>query len=163
MKIRDAMIEDLPSMLAIYNEAIRNLTATFDLVDQTIEEREKWFHKFNRKYPLIVAEHNGEIAGYCGLSAYNPKAAYANTVELSIYLSEKHRGYGIGGKLMMEVIKRAKKLGYHTIIAGITEGNDASVKLHEKFGFEIAGRLKEVGYKFGKWQNVLYLQLILNE
>jgi L-amino acid N-acyltransferase len=162
MNIRDAKLEDLPEMLAIYNEAIRNLTATFDLMEQSIEERELWFNKYGGNYPLLVAELNGEIVGYCGLSPYNAKAAYARTVELSIYLSDKHRGKGIGSELMNAIIEKAKMLEFHTIIAGITEGNDGSVKLHEKFGFEFAGKLKEVGFKFGQWQHVLYHQLLLH-
>lgn len=161
MNIRDARIEDLPALLDIYNDAIRNLTATFDLVEQTLEERKIWFKKYGGNYPLIVAEFDGEIAGYCGLSPYNSKEAYAKTVEVSIYLSDKYRGNGIGLTLMKEIIQRARELQFHTIIAGITEGNDASVKLHEKFGYEYAGRLKEVGFKFEQWQHVLYYQLIL--
>jgi phosphinothricin acetyltransferase len=92
---------------------------------------------------------------------YNEKAAYARTAEVSIYLSNRFRGKGIGGALMTEILKRAKELDFHAIIAGITEGNDVSVKLHEKFGFKLAGRITEVGFKFGQWQNVLYLQLTL--
>ncbi|MGM0902254.1 MAG: N-acetyltransferase family protein [Bacillota bacterium] len=161
MIIRKANIADLPAMLDIYNSAILNLTATFDLVEQTIEQREQWFYKFGNQYPLIVADVNGEIAGYCGITPYNAKEAYAKTVEISIYLSDKHRGKGIGNALMKNIINQARELGYHTIIAGITEGNDASVRLHEKYGFEFAGKLKEVGFKFGEWQNVLYLQLLL--
>jgi L-amino acid N-acyltransferase len=160
--IRKANLADLPAMLDIYNGAILNLTATFDLVEQTIEQREQWFHKFGEQHPLIVAEVNGEIAGYCGISPYNAKEAYAKTVEISIYLSDKHRGKGIGNALMKDIIDRSRELGFHTIIAGITEGNDASIRLHEKYGFEFAGKLKEVGFKFGEWQNVLYLQLLLN-
>mgnify|MGYP005828999005 CR=1 FL=1 len=163
MIIRKATIDDLPAMLAIYNEAILNLTATFDLEEQTLDQREQWFYKYDERYPLMVAEVNGEVTGYCGISPYNAKQAYATTVEISIYLSDKHRGKGIGQALMRDMIKRAKELQYHTIIAGITEGNDGSVHLHEKFGFEFAGKLKEVGYKFGQWQNVLYLQLLLNK
>jgi L-amino acid N-acyltransferase len=158
--IREAEIRDLPAMLDIYNDAIRNLAATFDLTEQSLEEREVWFRKFGDQYPLIVAEIDGEIAGYCGLSPYNPKAAFAKTVELSIYLSDRHRGKGAGGALMKEILTRGKQAGFHTVIAGITAGNDVSVKLHEKFGFEFAGRLKQVGYKFGQWHDVIYMQLL---
>ncbi|MCM3585610.1 N-acetyltransferase family protein [Mesobacillus maritimus] len=148
-------------MLEIYNEAIRNLTATFDLEEQTLNQREQWFAKYNEQFPLIIAELDGEVLGYCGISSYNPKEAYAKTVEISIYLSANARGRGIGKILMEDMIGRAKSLGFHTIIAGITEGNDSSVRLHEHFGFDFAGKLKEVGFKFGEWQNVLYYQLLL--
>jgi L-amino acid N-acyltransferase len=159
--IREAAINDLPAMLDIYNDAIKNLTATFDLEEQSLEQRKYWFEKYGGNYPLIVAEIQGEIAGYSGLSPYNEKAAYQHTTELSVYLSQKHRGKGIGTSLLHEILHRARDLQYHSIIAGITHGNEASVKLHEKFGFELAGRLREVGFKFGQWQDVCYYQLML--
>lgn len=81
-------------------------------------------------------------------------------MELSIYLTSKHRGAGIGSLLMEEIITRAKKHRFHAIIGGITTGNTGSVRLHEKFGFHHAGHLREVGYKFGKWHNVDYYQLL---
>lgn len=159
--IREAVIDDLPAILEIYNYAIRNLTATFDLKEQTLEQREAWFRKYGGEYPLIVAEIAGEVAGYSSLSPYNDKAAYSRTVELSVYLSEKHQGKGLGTALMEEILHRARKLQYHTIISGITNGNEASVRLHEKFGFQFAGCIKEVGFKFGEWQDVSYYQLML--
>lgn len=162
LKIRTAMLEDLPDILAIYNEAIRTTTATFDLEEQTLEERFIWFKTYGDKYPLIVADYDEKVIGYCCLSPFNKKAAYDKTVELSIYLSGKHRGTGVGSLLMEEIITRAKKHGFHTIIGGITTGNEASVRLHKKFGFLHAGHLREVGYKFGKWQDVDYYQLMVD-
>ncbi|PLR94691.1 GNAT family N-acetyltransferase [Bacillus sp. T33-2] len=159
--IRDAVIHDLPAMLDIYNDAIRNTTATFDLEEQSLEQRELWFRKYGGKYPLIVAEAEGEVAGYCSLSPFRDKEAYARTTELSVYISEHHRGKGIGASLMKEILHRAAQLQYHTIIGGITDGNEASVRLHEKFGFEFIGRFKQVGYKFNQWQDVSFYQLIL--
>ncbi|WP_163103265.1 GNAT family N-acetyltransferase [Peribacillus alkalitolerans] len=161
MEIRDAILDDLPAILEIYNDAVLNLTATFDLEEQTLEERTLWFHKYGGKYPLIVAKQEGEVVGYCSLSSFRDKPAYNRTAELSIYLSSKHRGLGLGKVLMEELIDRAKKLDYHTLIGGITSGNEASVKLHEKFGFELVGVFKEVGYKFNQWQDVHFYQLIL--
>ncbi len=161
IKIRDAVAEDLPEILAIYNVAVRTTTATFDLEEQTLADRLTWFQQFGEKYPLIVAEDEKEVLGYCSLSPFHKKAAYKNTCEISIYLSGKHRGAGIGSLLMKEIINRAKKHGFHSIIALITAGNAASVKLHKKFGFQFAGRLKEAGFKFGQWLDVDYYQLIL--
>ncbi|RFU60439.1 GNAT family N-acetyltransferase [Peribacillus glennii] len=159
--IRDAVIDDLPAMLAIYNYAIRNLTATFDLEEQTLEQRKAWFEKYGANYPLIVAEIDGEVAGYSCISPYNAKAAYAGTVELSVYLSEKHQGRGTGTALVIEILRKARELGYHTVLSLITVGNGSSIKLHEKFGFQFAGCVKEVGFKFGEWQDVSYYQLML--
>ena len=161
MLIREASITDLPGILDIYNDAIRNLTATFDLTEQSLKERTTWYNKYGGKYPLIVAEINGEIAGYSCLGSFRDKPAYARTTELSIYISSHHRGKGIGKAMMQEILQRAAQLGYHTVIGGITAGNEASVKLHERFGFQLAGRFKEVGYKFDEWQDVLFYQLMI--
>lgn len=161
LTIREANLEDLPEMLKIYNDAILHLTATFDLEVQTIEERRKWFEAHGGRNPLIVAEVDGVIAGYASLSPFRDKEAYKDTTEISIYISKDHRGLGLGRKLMEEILKRASDLNYHVIIAGITTGNEGSVKLHEKFGFEFIGRFKEVGFKFGEWQSVDFYQLIL--
>lgn len=161
MLIREAVLEDLPAMLAIYNDAIRNTTATFDLEEQTLEERAHWFHKYGGAYPLIVAEVNGQVAGYSSLSLFREKPAYSRTTELSIYIAEAYRGRGIGNALMTAILERARQLGYHAVIGGITGGNDISIKMHEKFGFELVGSFREVGFKFGSWQDVLFYQLLL--
>jgi len=162
MTIRQATLEDLPEMLAIYNDAILHLTATFDLVEQQLEERGRWFDQHGGRNPLIVAEVEGSIAGYASLSPFREKEAYKDTTEISIYLSGDYRGQGIGKALMAEIIKLAEQLEYHVIIAGITTGNEGSVHVHKKFGFEFIGTFKEVGFKFGEWQSVDFYQLILN-
>ncbi|MCP3032287.1 N-acetyltransferase family protein [Halobacillus sp. A1] len=158
---RDAVLEDLPIMLDIYNEAVRDLTATFDLEEQTLEERKSWFSKHGEKYPLIVAELDGQASGYCGLSSFRGKPGYAYTAEVSVYVSSIQQGKGIGSVLLKEILQRAFDLGYHTIIGGISGDNPQSVQLHKKFGFTYAGSLKEVGYKFGEWQDVHFYQYII--
>lgn len=160
--IRDAMIRDLPKMLEIYNHVVRTSAATFDLEDQTLEQRSRWFFGHGeKKYPLIVGEINGDVVGYCSLSRFRDKPAYASTVESSVYVASEFQGRGIGTLLMREIIRRAIELGYHTIIAGIAAGNESSVKLHTSLGFQYIGSFKEVGFKFGKWQDVLFYQLHL--
>jgi len=161
MKIREAIKEDLPELLDIYNEAIRTLTATFDLKEQTLEERRVWFEQHNNHYPLITAEVDNQVVGYCSLSPYQPKAAYAYTAELSVYLSAKFQGRGIGTHLVKEILKRAKQLKFHSVIAIITSGNDGSVRLHERLGFTYMGHLKEAGLKFGEWQDIYFYQLMI--
>lgn len=161
LHIRDAAITDLSAMLEIYNEAIRNLTATFDLEEQSMEQRMKWFEEHSGKFPFIVAELEGKVIGYSCLSKFRDKEAYSKSTELSVYISSECRGQGAGSRLMQEIVRLARKDGYHTIISGITGGNEASVKLHKKFGFEFIGCFKEVGYKFGEWQDVHFYQLML--
>lgn len=161
--IRDAAISDLPMMLDIYNDAVRNLVATFDLEEQSLAQREVWFRKYGGKYPLIVAETDGAVAGYCCLSSFREKPAYGKTAELSVYIGQEHRGQGLGTVLMAEIIERAKQLDYHTIVSSIAGGNQASVTLHEKFGFFLVGKFREVGFKFGEWQDIHFYQLMLGE
>lgn len=159
--IRDAVLEDLPNILNIYNYAIVHLTATFDTEEETLEDRQNWFDNHNEKYPVIVAEMDGEVVGFSCLSPFKRKKAYSQSAEISIYTSPESQGKGIGKTLMEEIIERAKQNGLRTIIAVITSGNEASVRLHKKFGFKFAGRIKEVGYKFGQWLDVEYYQLLL--
>ncbi len=161
MHIREAQEADIPAMLAIYNHAIRTSTATFDLQEQTLVQRQEWFAHYGGPHPLIVADIDGHIAGYSCLSPFRSKPAYSRTAELSVYIDDRFQGRGIGKALVKEILNRAQKLNYHVVIAGITEGNDISIKLHEAFGFTLAGRFKEVGYKFDAWQDVLFYQLFL--
>lgn len=161
--IRRAQRTDIPDILRIYNEAVIHLVATFDLVEQTLEQRTEWFEQLEtRRYPILVAEDQTSVVGYCSLAPYKEKPAYAKTVELSLYIDRSYRGQGIGSKLMAAIIVQAQETGFHTILSGITGGNEASVKLHEKHGFVVAGCLKEVGYKFGEWRDVYFYQLLLN-
>lgn len=163
VQIRKALISDVPAMAHIYNQAILETVATFDLAPQSIDDRIKWFHKYGGRYPLIVAEIDGEVAGYSTLSPFRDKEAYERTTELSIYISPSYQGKGIGNKLMQEILNLAKSHGHHAVIGGITGGNAASIRLHEKFGFQYIGCFKEVGYKFNQWQDVDFYQLIIKE
>ncbi|MBM7703764.1 GNAT family N-acetyltransferase [Metabacillus iocasae] len=158
--IRQAKQDDLASLVDIYNQSVLQSTATFDLTPLSVEERKGWFATHQEpRFPLIVAEREEVVAGYASLSTYREKEAYKRTVELSIYVDEKQQGYGIGKQLMTAILEHAKQLNYHVVIAGITKGNDKSVKMHEQFGFTFCGEFKEVGYKFEQWQDVLFYQL----
>lgn len=159
--IRDAVQEDVPVILEIYNDAVRNLAATFDLEEKTLEERMEWFGHYGGSHPLIVAEVDGKVAGYSSLSMFREKEAYKSTVELSLYIAEDCRGRGLGKALMEEILRRARQNGFHTVISGITAGNEVSVRLHEYFSFDYIGNFREVGKKFGVWQDVLFYQLLL--
>ncbi|MFC0189287.1 GNAT family N-acetyltransferase [Fictibacillus aquaticus] len=159
--IRHARTEDYPAILAIYNEAVLTSSATFDIQPLSMEERTSWFQKFSSTHPLLVFVIEGEVAGYACISPYNSKPAYSRTAEVSIYIWKKYHGKGIGKKLMKAVLKEAKSADIHTVIAGITAGNDASIRLHEGFGFRLAGTVKEVGYKFADWHDVHYYQVFL--
>lgn len=159
--IRDAQIEDLPRIVEIYNESVRGSAATFDLKETNVESRKAWFSHYGREHPLIVAEVDGIVAGYCSLSRFRDKEAYRRTVESSVYIDSAYHGRGIGKQLMQEILRRAAALSHHVVVAGITDGNATSVKLHLGLGFEFVGCFKEVGYKFNQWQDVHFYQLTL--
>lgn len=159
--IREATVDDIASILEIYNDAIAHTTATFDLDQQTVDEKKVWFQQFDRKHPLFVAELNHRVVGYSSLSPFNKKEAYARTVENSIYVHHEARGKGLAKQLLEKLITSAKELEHHSIIALITKGNEVSVKLHKQYDFEYVGVLREVGSKFGEWQDVYFYQLIL--
>ena len=160
LEIREAYISDIQEITKIYNEAIKNTNATFDTIEKTVEKQKKWFENHGPKNPIIVAVKDGKIVGWAALSRYDKKRAYSDTAEISLYVKSEYQHQGIGKKLIGELIKKGEKVGLHSIIARITEGNDISIKLHRYFGFEIIGIMKEVGYKFGKRLDVYLMQKI---
>ena len=156
MKIRKAEIRDLDKLLAIYNYEVEHGTATFDLHPKIKQEWEKWFAAHNIKnYPLLIAEIEKEVAGYASLSAYREKEAYQATVELSVYVDALYRGRGVATELMKTILWEAKQdTRTHLVVSVITAGNEASRRLHEKFGFTFCGMIPEAGLKFGKYWGI---------
>ena len=148
-------------MLEIYNHAVKTSHATFDLVPQTLAQREKWFLEHRGRHPLVVAERQGRVVGYASLSEFRDKPGYSMSGESSVYVHPEFHGQGVGTLLVKEILARARTLGYHTVVAAIAPPNEASVRLHERLGFELAGSLKEVGFKFERWQDVDFYQLFL--
>ncbi|MBO8126602.1 MAG: N-acetyltransferase [Firmicutes bacterium] len=161
MKIRLAEIGDLSRINDIYNTFVEKSTATFDTQPTSIEQREEWFAQHGGIYPVLVAEEK-EVMGWGSLSPFSQRPAYRFTVEHSIYVAEEYQRQGIGTRLLEELMARAIEGGFHTMVARITGENQASVNLHKKYGFEQVGLLKEVGYKFGRWLDVIYMQKILS-
>ena len=161
LSIRLAKNNDLEAINEIYNFYVLNSTCTYQTEPETMEDRRKWFSAHEKLHPIFVAEREQKIVGWASLSKFHPRAAYGQTVENSIYVRDDARGSGVGRALLAELIARAKILGHHTIIAGISADQLASMKLHQKFNFVEVARLREVGYKFEQWLDVIYLQLIL--
>jgi phosphinothricin acetyltransferase len=162
IQIRKAVEKDLEEMLAIYNDIIINTTAVYDYKPHTMEMRRQWFTtKEEQGFPVFVAEENGKVVGFSSIGPFRAWAAYKYSVENSIYVAADQRGKGIGKLLMTPLIQAAEQLNMHTILAGIDATNDASIMLHKKFGFEEVARFKQVGYKFGRWLDLTFLQLVL--
>ena len=163
LTIRKARQEDLPSLLAIYNYEIEHGTATFDLNPKTLEERQKWFDLHSGgKYLLLVAEEDGEAVGYASLSPYREWEAYAQTVELSIYVDAAHRRKGVGDQLMQAILDYARQReDIYTVVSVITGDNAQSLRRHKKYGVEDCGRLKAVGMTVGPRLDVVNLQLFV--
>ena len=160
--IRPAAENDLPAILAIYNEVIVHTTAVYDYEPHTLEMRRAWFQaKKEQGFPVFVAEESGVVLGLSSIGPFRAWAAYKYSVENSIYVSAAARGKGVGKLLMPPIINTAKQMRMHTVIAGIDAGNEASIQLHRHFGFEEVAHLKEVGYKFDRWLDLKLLELIV--
>ena len=160
--IRPLHINDAQELLDIYNYYVLNTTVTFDIEALTIEIFREKLNQINEDYPIIVFEENNEILGYAYGSRFRPKPAYNFVVESTVYVKHTAHGKQIGTKLYAELIRLLKETNLHTVLGVLTIPNEASIKLHEKFGFEQVANLKEVGLKFGEWQNVGIWQLKLN-
>jgi phosphinothricin acetyltransferase len=162
--IRPATINDLPAILAIVNYAILYSTANYNYDIQTIEIQSQWFFdKEKQNFPVVVAEINGLTIGYGTYGTFREKIGYQYTVEHSVYVSEDYIGKGIGKLLLNELIVLAKSQGYHTMIGAIDANNSGSIAFHKKFGFKECGIIKEAAFKFDKWLDLLFMQLILKE
>ncbi len=158
--IRLVQIGDSKEIADIYNYYIEHSTATFE--EAVIDEKEiqHRIEKIMPKLPWLVYEVDGEISGYAYATPWKTRSAYRYSYEISVYVKEGSQGKGIGTKLYSNLIDRLKSIGAHAIIGGITLPNDPSIKLHENMGFKKVAEFEEVGYKFGKWLNVGYWQLI---
>lgn len=159
--LRDAEPADLPYIREIYNHYVANTVVTFDEDAMTLKEwkaKYAWTQKLG--YPFLVAvSPGGTLLGFAYVSAWKQKAAYRRTVENSIYLGPAATGKGLGKVLLAELIERSRKAGIKEILAVIADqGADASIRLHESFGFKEVGRLGRVGFKFGHWLGTVLLQ-----
>lgn len=149
--IRTAVPQDIPALMDIYNEAILHTTATFDTEVKDMENRKAWFAEHNGRYVIYVDVEDGKVAGYASLSRYRDRKAFDPAVEISIYVHKDYRGRGIGRSLMENVLAYAAECDeIDTVISLITSENAASIHLHEVYGFEYCGQIKNAGTKFGR-------------
>lgn len=162
MKVRLATIDDAEAIRSIYNREVTGSTVTFDLVPRTLEDQQEWLRDHAGAHPAVVVEGDaGAIVGFGSLSAYRSRPAYSTTVEDSVYVHHDHRGEGVGGLVLNELVRLAGVHGFHAVMARIVGGHQASITLHERCGFGLVGIEREVGRKFGKWLDVALMQRLL--
>ncbi len=172
MHTRQIELADAPALLAIYNPEIIETTVTFDLVPWTLDDARRWISDHEGAHVALVAvggpDDDGPrgardevILGYAGIGPYRARAAYATTVENSVYVARSARGRGVGQRLLTDLLAATKSGGFHAVIARIVGENATSIALHERCGFEHVGVEHEIGRKHGKWLDVVELQIIL--
>jgi L-amino acid N-acyltransferase len=163
MKVRPATHDDLPGILEIYNDAVLTTTATYDYEPRTLEHRTAWLDDhLKNNYPVFAAVNDdGRVVGWSALNRYHDRQGYQFTAENSVYVAADWRGKGIGKLLMKPLIESARQGGLHAILAGIDAENESSVRLHASFGFVKVAHFKQVGFKFGRWLDVIYMELVL--
>jgi phosphinothricin acetyltransferase len=160
--IRDAAEADLPRILEITNQAILHTTAVWTLAPTTLPARRAWLEeRTGRGFPVLVAEQNGDVLGFASYGDFRPWEGYRHTVEHSVYVHPEAQGRGVGRALLTALLAHAEGRGFHVMVGGIEAGNTASVALHKWAGFEEAGVLREVGRKFGRWLDLLFMQKML--
>jgi len=162
VRIRDAEKKDLPSILKIVNFEIEHSTSIYDYKKRTLQNQTTWFEKKRKEeMPVIIAEMNSRVIGFGTFGIFRPWDGYQFSLEHTIYLDKNSRGKGTGKKIMSALIHTAKERGYHTMIAGIDANNAKSIKFHHNFGFKEVGRFNQIGYKFEKWLDLIFMQLFL--
>ena len=157
--IDEAHEADLGAIVAIYNEVLLSSTAIFSDTPVTLDERAEWWRaRLVRGYPVLVARDPAGVLGFASFGDFRAWPGYRYTVEHSVHVRGESRGRGIGSALVRALIERAAALGKHVMIGGVDAANAASIRFHERLGFERAGELREVGYKFGRWLDLVFLR-----
>ncbi len=162
VQIRPAEASDAEALMAIYNPVVETSTATFDLVPRTLEQQLDWLaDRSGARIVLVAEDDDGAVAGYAAISPYRERAAYATTVEDSVYVHPEHQGRGVGRLLLEAMVETARAHGFHAMMARIVADHEASIALHSVCGFEVVGHEREVGRKFGRWLDVTLMERLL--
>ena len=162
IQIRAYQTEDTEAILDIINHNILHSTSLYDYSVRSFEQQKAILEeKIQKGFPVIVAKNKGEVLGFGMYSEFRFREAYQFTVEHSVYVADNQLGKGIGKLLLSELIVLAKAQKLHTMIGVIDSENQNSIAFHEQFGFKIAGTIKESGYKFDRWLDSVFMQLLL--
>lgn len=160
--LRAAEERDLPAILAIHNHAVLHETSIWnDQVVDLAERRRWWQARVAHGFPVSVAEADGAVAGYGTFADFRPHQGYRFTVEHSVYVASDSRRRGIGAALLEHLIVEARRLKLHAMVGGIASDNFASLALHARFGFVETGRMPQVGFKFGRWLDLVFMQKLI--
>jgi L-amino acid N-acyltransferase YncA len=161
-RIDDAAEADLPDILAIYNDVIATSTAVYSEMPVTLENRQEWFRaRVAQGYPVLVARDDTGVIAYATFGDFRSWPGYRFTVEHSVHVRADRRGRGVGTRLMEALLPRARALGKHVMIGGIDADNAPSIRMHERLGFERSAHMKEVGRKFDRWLDLVFMQRTL--
>ena len=159
MELRDAAEDDLPGLVTLYNDVIATSTATYTSTLVTLEERRQWWRaRVAAGYPVLVALDDSGVIGFATFGDFRPWPGYRYTVEHTVHVRGDRRGGGVGTRLLQALFPRAASLGKHMMVAGVDAANVASIRFHERLGFERSGCLREVGHKFDRWLDLVFLQ-----
>lgn len=158
--VRPAVPADLPALTSIYNHYVEHTLVTFDVEPFRVEQRREWFDQYAGTGPhrLLVAELDGAVAGYATSSRFRVKPGYATSVETTVYCDPGAVGRGLGSALYGELLAVLAGEALHRAYAGVALPNDASLRLHERFGFREVGTFEEVGRKHGQWVDVRWFE-----
>ena len=162
-EVTDATEEDLPDILAIHNDAVLHGTAIWSTVPVDLANRRAVLADRRAKtYPFLVLRQNGVLLGYASFGDFRPHDGYFKTVEHSVYVHPDHHRRGVASRLIGPLIDGARRLGKHVMIGGIDATNSASLDFHKRHGFVETGRLPQVGFKFGRYLDLVFMQLTLD-
>jgi phosphinothricin acetyltransferase len=162
LSIRLAQRRDAEAIRSIYNVEVLESTVTFDMVPRTIDEQVAWIDEHSGGHPAVVAVGpDDQVVGFGSLSVWRDRPAYSGSVEDSLYVHPEHRGRGVGRLILEDLVRLGADHGFHTVLARIVGGHEASIALHEACGFETVGVEREVGRKFKQWLDVVIMQRIL--
>jgi L-amino acid N-acyltransferase YncA len=160
--VRDAGEDDLPALLGIYNHAVLNETSIWNDDVADLADRHAWWQdRVSRGFPVYVADVDGAVAGYGTFAEFRPHQGYRFTVEHSIYVATPAQRRGIGSVLLTRLIAEARRTNKHAMVGGIAAENAASIALHLRFGFVETARMPQVGFKFGRWLDLVLMQKLL--
>lgn len=161
--LRPATRADVPSILEIYNHAVLHTTASYELEPVSLESRLEWFgQKQAGGWPVLVSADGDEVTGWATFGPFREKPGYRFTAEHSVYIRDGLRGQGLGRTLLGALIVEARARGVHTLIGGVDADNAGSLAFHERLGFEQVAHFRQVGHKFGRWLDLVFLQLDLS-